>query len=100
MPEGYVLPQGFREWDVINYLDTPADAFFYLAAAADEDDGDGDFIRLVWSDVARAHKMGKFPINIAMDGAEMAQTLRQHGIGESAIAKISEALAMNTPVAE
>ena len=100
MPDGYLLPQGFREWDVINYLDTPADALFYLEAAADEDDGDGDFIRLVWSDVVRAHKMGKFPINIAMDGAEMAQTLRQHGINESAIAKITEALAMNTTVAE
>ena len=100
MPEGYALPKGFSVWDVVDYLDTPADAFFYLEAAAEEDDGDGDFIRLAWGDVGRAHGMGKFAINVAMDGGEMARTLRGYGVGESAIAKIMAALAMDAPVVE
>ena len=89
-----------RSWDVINYLDSPRDAYLYLEAAAEDDDGEGDEIRFAWEDVKRAYKAGRIVINPEMTGEELCKTLVEHGIYESAIPKIVNALGMTTPISD
>ncbi len=90
----------YRTWDVINYLDSPRDAYLYLEAAAEDDDGEGDEIRFAWEDVKRAHKAGKIAINLEMTSEELYETLRKHGIHESAIPQIVIALEMTAPISD
>ena len=89
-----------RIWDVINYLDSPRDAYLYLEAAAEDDDGEGDEIRFAWEDVKRAHKAGMIVINLEMTSEELCKALVEHGIYESAIPKIVSALEMTAPISE
>lgn len=48
MPENYIL------WDPIDYLNTMLDVCHYLAAAVEDDSGDGKLVRAVVDDIARA----------------------------------------------
>ena len=90
----------YRTWDVINYLDSPSDAYLYLEAAAEDDDGEGEEIRFAWEDIKRAHKAGKIVINLEMTGEELYETLGKHGIYERTIPKILYALGLTVPVAD
>ena len=51
---GPVMPEEDRAWDVINYLHSPKDAYLFLEAAAEDDEGDGIEIRNAWSHIARS----------------------------------------------
>ncbi len=86
------MPEKDRVWDVVNYLDSPRDAFLYLEAAAEEDAGDGVEIRIAWGHVERAHKAGKISIDLEMTSEELCNSLRKHEIYESEIPKIISAL--------
>ena len=94
------MPEKYRVWDVINYLDSPRDAYLYLEAAAEDDDGEGDEIRFAWEDVKRACKAGKVVINLEMTSEELHKTLEKYGIYESAIPKIVSALEMTAPISD
>ena len=48
------MPEEDRAWDVINYLHSPKDAYLFLEAAAEDDEGDGIEIRNAWSHIARS----------------------------------------------
>ena len=94
------MPEKYRVWDVINYLDSQRDAYLYLEAAAEDDDSEGDEIRFAWEDVKRAYRAGRIVINLEMTGEELCKTLVKHGIYESAIPKIVSALGMTAPISE
>ena len=67
----------------------------YLQAAAEDDTGRGDTIRLAWRDVQEAHEAGKISINMAMSAEELSQIMGSHGISDAVIRKITSALLMN-----
>ena len=94
------MPERYRNWDVVNYLDSSRDAYLYLEAAAEDDDGEGNEIRVAWEDVKRAYKVGKIVINLEMTSEELSKTLENHGIYNSAIPKIVSALRMTAPISD
>ena len=94
------MAENDRLWDVTNYLDSPRDAYLFLEAAAEDDEGDGIQIRNAWSHIERAHGKGKVSIYLAMTGEELSEQLRKHGIYERTIPKILQALGLSVPVVE
>ncbi len=52
--EGLEMPEKYRGWDVVNYLDSVQDACGYLQSCLEEAPEDTDFRRLALNDVARA----------------------------------------------
>ena len=93
------MPEKYRIWDVINYFKSPEDAWLYLEAAAEEDEGDGELIRRAWSDIERAHNAGKVSIELTVSGKNLCQTLLEHGVYEWTIPKIVKALGTSSPTA-
>ena len=69
------MPEKYREWDVINYLDSLRDACGYLEACLEDDPTDADFLRVALSDVARAREMGKFDLGTGSSDEELLQAL-------------------------
>ena len=74
------MPETYREWDVVNYLDSVRDACGYLAACLEEEPGDGSLLRLALSDIARAKEIGKFNLDIGKTDEELLQSLAENGI--------------------
>ena len=95
---GPILAEKDRPWDVTNYLESPKDAYLFLEAAAEGDEGDGIQIRNAWDHIERAHREGKVSINLEMTSEEFCRTLREHGIYESEIPKIVRALGMTVTI--
>ena len=73
------MPEKYREWDVVNYLDSVRDAGGYLEACLEEAPEDTDFLRLALSDVARAKGMGKFDLDIGSSDEELLRALVDTG---------------------
>ena len=88
----------YPRWDVTEFLITEERACLYLQAAAEDDTGRGDTIRLAWRDVQEAHEAGKISINVAMSAEELSRILGSHGIADVVIRKITGALLMNLQV--
>ena len=55
----------YPRWNVTEFLNTDERACLYLKAAAEDDLGRGDTIRLAWRDIQQAHDAGRFSTNIA-----------------------------------
>ena len=49
-----LISRGAVRFDAANYIETEEDVIFYLEACAEEDDGDGDLIRVGLRTVAQA----------------------------------------------
>lgn len=79
-------------WDVSEFLITDERACLYLKAAAEDDMGNGDTIRLAWKDIQDAHDAGRISINPAMTTEEISRVLNEGGICHGAIHKITTAL--------
>ena len=94
------MAENDRVWDVTNYLNSPKDAYLFLEAAAEDDEGDGVQIRNAWSHIERAHGEGKISIYPAMTGAQFSKELRKHGVYEQAIPRILHALGLTVPVVD
>ena len=73
------MPEKFREWDVVNYLDSVRDACGYLEACLEEGPGDESLLRLALSDIARAKEKGKFDLDIGKSDLELLQALAENG---------------------
>ena len=73
------MPEKFREWDVVNYLDSVRDACGYLEACLEEEPGDQSLLRLALSDIARAKEKGKFDLDIGKSDEELLQALAENG---------------------
>ena len=89
------MPEKYRDWDVVNYLDSAQDAGGYLEACLEDDPEDADFLRLALSDVARAKAMGKFDLGIGDSDEELLQALVDTGhLSHAAASGIARALGM------
>ena len=89
------MPEKYREWDVVNYLDSVRDAGGYLEASLEEAPEDIDFLRLALSDVARAKGMGKFELDIGDSDEELLQSLVDTGhLSHATAREIARALGM------
>lgn len=89
------MPEQYREWDVVNYLDSVRDAGGYLEACLEEAPEDIDFLRIALSDVARAKGMGKFALDIGDSDQELLQGLVDTGnLNHVAALEIARALGM------
>ena len=60
------MAETFTRWDVVDYLHTRDDARLFLEAAAEEDSGDGNLIRVALKHIVRAQRMGRFGENGSM----------------------------------
>jgi len=85
----------YPRWDIIEFLNSEERVCLYLQAAAEDDTGRGDTIRLAWRDVREAQEAGKIPINMATSAEELSLILGSHGISDPVIRKITSALLMN-----
>jgi len=89
------MPEKFREWDVVNYLDSLRDACGYLKACLEEDPGDGSLLRSALSDIARAKEKGKFDLDIGKGDEELLQALAENGnLSYATVLEITRALGM------
>ena len=89
------MPEQYREWDVVNYLDSVRDAGGYLEACWEEAPDDIDFLRLALSDVARAKGMGKFELGIGEGDEELLRALVDTGhLNHATALEIASALSM------
>ena len=89
------MPDKYREWDVVNYLESLRDAGGYLEACHEDDPKDADFLRLALSDVARARELGKFDLDIGNSDEELLQALVDSGhLGHGAALGIAHILGM------
>ena len=94
------MAENDRLWDVTNYLDSPKDAYLFLEAAAEDDEGDGAQIRNAWYQIERAQREGKVSIDLAMTGEQFRKELQKHCIYQRAIPKILHALGLSVAVAD
>lgn len=88
----------FPRWSVISFINTEELACLYLKAAADDDTGSGDTIRLAWRDVQQAQSKGYLPTNMPTYFQELARILRKHGLGDITIRKITKALLLHRAI--
>lgn len=88
----------YPRWDIIEFLNSEERVCLYLQAAALDDTGRGDTIRLAWRDVQEAYDAGRISINMAINSEELSQILRNHGVSDAVIRKITSALLMNLQV--
>ena len=89
----------YPRWDVTKFLNSDELACLYLKAAADDDTGSGDTIRLAWRDIQEAHYGGRLSINTATNSEGLIRLLKKHGVGDVAIRKITRALLMYGAIA-
>lgn len=85
----------YPRWDITKILNTDERACLYLKAAAHFDTGNGDTIRLAWRDIQEAHDAGKLSLSMEMSGEELSEVLRNHGLDDALIGKITSTLLMN-----
>ena len=89
------MPEKFREWDVVNYLDSVRDACGYLEACLEEEPGDQSLLRLALSDIARAKEKGKFDLDIGKSDEELLQALAENGnLSYATVLEITRGLGM------
>ncbi len=91
------MSDAYPRWDVIEFLTTEGRICSYLGAAAEDDVGRGDTIRLAWRDIQNACSGRRIPVNIPTDAAGLSRMLRANGVSERAIAKIADALRKTLP---
>ena len=84
----------YPKWSVVSYLTTEELASLYLKAAADDDTGSGDTIRLAWRDIQRAHSRGHLATGMPTCSEGLSRVLRKHGLGDVTIRRITKALLM------
>ncbi len=93
------MPETYREWDVVNYLDSVRDACGYLAACLEEEPGDGSLLRLALSDIARAKEIGKFDLDIGKSDEELLQSLAENGnLSFATVMAIARAMGMQLQI--
>lgn len=93
------MAEQYREWDVVNYLDSLRDAGGYLEACLEEAPEDLDFLRLAFSDVVRAKGMGKFELDIGDSDEELLQGLVDAGhLSHATALEIARALGMQSRI--
>ena len=89
------MPEKFREWDVVNYLDSVRDACGYLKACLEEEPGDGSLLRAALSDIARAKKMGRLELDFEASDEGLLQALAENGnLSYSTVLEITRGLGM------
>ena len=86
------MPGSYPRWDVTEFLNTEERVCLYLKAAADDDTGSGDTIRLAWRDVMNARGQGRVSIEIASNLAGLTRLLEEHGVENLTTRKITRAL--------
>ena len=69
----------FREWDPVNYINSPKDAQGYLEACVAEDPGDGSLIRAALNDVARAQNISKLARDVDLTRRGLYKALSPEG---------------------
>ena len=94
------MTETFTRWDITEHLGTEEEARLYLEAAAEEDLGDGRFIRAALSDIARAGNMSQLAREIGMTREGLYKALSEDGNPSfTVISKIIRALGMRLRVA-
>ena len=89
------MPEKYKRWDVVDYLNSVQDACGYLEACLEEAPEDIDFLRLALSDVTRAKGMGKFDLDIGNNDEELLQALVETGhLSHATALEIARALGM------
>ena len=73
------MPEEYRKWDVVNYLNSVRDACGYLAACPEEAPGDADLLRLALSDIARAIDAGRIDLEFEPGEEGLLQALAESG---------------------
>ena len=69
----------FREWDPVNYINSPEDAQGYLEACVAEDPGDGSLIRAALNDFARAQNISKLARDVDLTRRGLYKALSPGG---------------------
>ena len=94
------MPEKFRKWDVVNYLESVRDACGYLEACLEEEPvGDEKLLRLALSDIARAKEMGKFDIEVGNGEEDLLRALTDTGLLSSvAFEQITGVLGLKPPI--
>ncbi len=94
------MPEKFTSWDVTEFLDTEKRVCFYLEAAAEEDTGDGELIRLALNDILRAKNLGRLNIDIKANGEGVYELLcGNSSINSNTITRITDALGIQPRIA-
>ena len=89
----------YRKWDVVNYLNSVRDACGYLEACLEEAPEDGDFLREVLSDIARANEAGKFDIEPCESDKDLLRALANTGLlSPDLVTRITNALHLQPPI--
>ena len=89
MPENYIL------WDPVNYLNTKLDVCYYLAAAVEDDSGDGKLVRAVVDDIARALDEKGLKHKFDISGDELREAIsKEESLSFTTISHIAQALGM------
>lgn len=89
------MAEKYRKWDIVNYLNSVRDACGYLEACLEEAPDDGDFLREVLSDIARAQEMGKFELQHEGGDKGMLQALAENGnLSYATVLKLTRTLGM------
>ena len=76
------MSRAYPRWDFLDFLESDERACLYLKAAAEDDTGNGDTIRLAWWDIQAAHDSGRVSINPSMNTDKIARILHEHGVGD------------------
>lgn len=73
------MTETYTRWDVIEYLNSPADACGYLAACLEEAPGDAALLHLALSDIARAKDAGRIELEFEPGEEGLLQALAESG---------------------
>lgn len=93
------MVEKYRKWDVVNYLNSVRDACGYLEACLEEAPEDGDFLREVLSDIARANKAGKFDVEPGNSHEELLRALADTGLlSPDSVKQITAAIQLQPPI--
>ena len=94
------MPENFRKWDVVNYLESVRDACGYLKACLEEEPaGDEQLLRIALDDIARAKEMGKFDIEVRNGQGDLLRALADTGLLDSdAAEQITSLLGLKPPI--
>ena len=98
---GREVGETFRTWDAVNYLHTSEAIRGYLAAAIEEDDGDGRLVHSVLDDIARAMVENNLKHKFTISSDELRNILSDEArLSFSTVSHIAHALGMKLIAAE
>lgn len=89
------MAETFTPWDPVKYLNTEEDIRLYFWAALEEDCGDGELVKKVLGNIARALAEKRIKHDFGIGGMEISQALSDDpGLSFATVSRIVHALGL------